>query len=125
MEELIKYLESIGAEINKGNSDMTGEIPLVMREFYEKIRNVELPFGRIYDVELAIKKSEQQPFNPDWFVFGQDNYYNFWLCSKNQSEDGCYFTYWDHESGMEIEEPAWEDLLSFIKEVEDDINGEW
>ena len=125
MEEIIQYLESIGAGINKGNSELSEEIPFIMREFYEKIKNAELPYGRIFDIEEAIKKSERKPFDPDWFIFGQDNYYNFWLCSKKKNENGRYFTYWDHSSGLEIEEPIWEDLLSFLKEIEEETSGRW
>ncbi|MBD5088291.1 MAG: hypothetical protein HDT30_05690 [Clostridiales bacterium] len=56
MEEIIEYLESIEAGINKGNSELSEEIPFIMRELYEKIKNAELPYGRIFDIEEAIKK---------------------------------------------------------------------
>lgn len=125
MDALMKYLESIGSQINTGKSELSEGIPFKMREFYEKIKNVELPFGYIFDVETAIKISKGEPFAPNWFVFGKDNYFNFWLCSKKEKENGYYFTYWDHGSGLEIEEPIWEDLLSFLKGIEDETGDEW
>lgn len=92
-----------------------------MRGFYNTFQSADLPYGRIYDLDTALRQSEKSPFSPDWFVFGQDNYFSFWLCTKGKADEGLYFTYWDHESGLEIEEPAWEDLLTFLKEVEEDI----
>lgn len=126
MKELIDYLNSISAEVTKESSELqTKDIPEVMQEFYKKIKKVDLFFGRIFDSELAIKNSSKEPFYPNWFVFGQDNYFNFWLCARNKSNDGCYFTYWDHESGLEIEEPTWDDLLSFLKEIEEENSDRW
>lgn len=58
MDALMKYLESIGSQINTGKSELSEGIPFKMREFYEKIKNVELPFGYIFDVETAIKISK-------------------------------------------------------------------
>ncbi len=58
-------------------------------------------------------------FSPDWFVFGEDHYFCLWLCYKGEDCDGHCFTCWDHESGLEIDEPVWRDLLSFLKEMEE------
>ena len=126
MEELINYFKNIEAEfILETDILQEKEIPQVMQNFYEKIKSVDLPFGRIYNLELALRNSKKNPFYPNWFVFGQDNYFNFWLCSKKENKNGCYYTYWDHESGLDIEEPVWEDLLSFLKEMEEDSKDEW
>ena len=84
------------------------------------VGSVDLPYGRIYDLDLAITNSNRAPFSPDWFVFGQDNYFSFWLCYKRNNNCGHYFTYWDHESGLEIEAPIWDDLLSFLKEMDEE-----
>ena len=46
-----------------------------MREFYETFGSVELPCGRIYDLEQAVKNAERIPLSPDWFVFGEDHYF--------------------------------------------------
>lgn len=29
------------------------------------------------------------------------------------------FTYWDHEAGIEIDEPVWIDIFSFLKRMEE------
>lgn len=125
MKELMNYFDEIDANVNKEKTSLEGkDIPEVMHKFYETIGSIDLPYGRIYDVDLAIRKSQRAPFAPDWFVFGQDNYSSFWLCYKGDNDYGCYFIYWDHESGLEIEEPIWEDLLLFLKEVEEN-SDEW
>lgn len=126
MHDLLKYFEHIGADFIEQKRELTEkEVPKVMQKFYENIKEVDLPFGRIYDIDLALNNSKKSPFFPNWFVFGQDNYSSFWLCTKSDNNDGCYYTYWDHEAGLEIEEPVWDDLLSFLKEMEEDSNDEW
>lgn len=123
MDKLTSYFESLNAEFVKEPSLVEDEdVPEVIRDFYKTFQYAELPYGRIYDLECAINTSKKAPFYPDWFVFGQDNFFCFWLCWKGESEDGCYFTYWDHESGIPIEEPAWEDMQSFLEEIEEESN---
>ncbi len=124
MDKLTSYFEELNAEFIKEVSSVKNtEVPEAMRDFYESFKSAIMPYGIIYDLELALNNSKRAPFFPDWFVFGQDNYSCFWLCWKGESDDGCYFTYWDHESGRGIEEPVWEDLLSFLKEVEEDAEN--
>ncbi len=121
MNELMKYFNDISAEVNKEIASLQGkEFPKVLHKLYETIGSAELPYGRIYKLDLAIKTSKKSPFFPNWFVFGQDNYFSFWVCLKAESEDGYYFTTWDHELGLEIDEPVWEDLLSFLKDIEEE-----
>lgn len=126
MDKLINYFKEINAEfIEKSSSVENKDVPEAMKFFYEKFKSVTLPYGIIYDLETALKESAIPPFLPNWFVFGQDNYFSFWLCYKGDNlYDDCYFTYWDHDSGCEIEEPIWKDLLSFLKEVEEDANDD-
>ena len=126
MNEIINYFNTVNAEFIEETNLLQGEeVPKALHNFYQAIRSVDLPYGRIYDLDLALRTSKKAPFFPNWFVFGQDNYFCFWLCFKGTDSNGYYFTYWDHESGLEIEEPVWEDLLSFLKAVEEDINDEW
>lgn len=127
MNELMKYFNDINAQFNINDHEWEEEkeIPKVMHDFYKTFNSVDLPYGRIYGLELALKNSKKTPFFPDWFVFGQDNYSCFWLCFKGKDNNDLYFTYWDHESGLDIEEPVWGDLLTFLKEVEEDSNDEW
>lgn len=92
------------------------KIPVVMHDFYKTISKAELPFGRIFSLETALKESEACP---NWFLFGQDNYFSFWLCSYSPDAEGLSFTSWDHESHTEIE-AADADILSFLQyELED------
>ena len=99
MKEIVRYLKEIEAEIMERDSEVdVAEVPEILQDFYRKIESVDLPFGRIYELEFALNNSKRMPFYPEWFVFGQDNYSSFWLCYRGKSEDGCYFTYWDHES---------------------------
>lgn len=122
MDQLIKYFEEINAQYAMNDQTVVkeNEIPEAMRAFYKSFQRVELPYGRIYDLDTALRQSRKAPFSPDWFVFGQDNYFCFWLCLKGKADDGLSFTYWDHESGLDIEEPVWEDLLSFLTEMEEE-----
>ena len=121
MEELRKYFDEINAETGEPTGSLQGkEIPDALREFYETFGSVELPYGRIYDLEQAVKNAERIPFFPDWFVFGEDHYFCLWICYKGDDCDGRCFTCWDHESGLEIDEPVWRDLLSFLKEMEEE-----
>ncbi|WP_394522810.1 hypothetical protein [Lacrimispora sp. JR3] len=91
-----------------------------MHGLYETVLEVELPFGRIFAVDIALEQSKNKPFSPDWFVFGRDNYFSFWLCSYFPDKEGLSFTYWDHESGNEIDGAVWPDLESFLQDLEDE-----
>ena len=101
-------------------TDNLDKVPKVLHSLYESISKAKLPFGEIFTIDEAIKKSRNKPFNPDWFVFGKDNYFSFWLCSFNKDEEGLSFTYWDHESGEDIDGAICEDIVSFLKEVQEE-----
>ena len=62
-------------------------IPIALKDFYKDISEAELPFGRIFKPSIAWEQSKNNPFSPDWFVFGQDNYFSFWLCSYSPDEE--------------------------------------
>lgn len=99
-------------------------IPIALKDFYKDILEAELPFGRIFKPSIAWEQSKNNPFSPDWFVFGQDNYFSFWLCSYSPDEEGLSFTYWDHESGNEIDGAVWPDLQSFLQDLEEEYINE-
>lgn len=81
MNELIKYLKHIEADFEYETETLEDKtIPIGMREFYATIKKADLPYGRIFSKEEAKIKSQKIPFEPMWFVFGQDNYSSFWLC---------------------------------------------
>lgn len=104
------------------NNKQLDKVPEIMHDFYKIVLEAELPFGKLFSLEKALKESERAPFNPDWFVFGKDNYFSFWLCSYNKDSNGLSFTSWDHESGSEIGEAADEDIISFLKYEEEEYD---
>ena len=78
---------------------------------------------------MAVKHSEAEPFKSEgWFCFGFDGYFSFWLCKLEPDKEKLSFTYWDHESGCEIDEPIYENLTEFLKEMQEEYeenNDEW
>ncbi len=93
------------------------KVPAALHDFYKTVSEAELPFGRIFSLETALKESTSFP--ADWFFFGQDNYFSFWLCSYHPDTEGLSFTSWDHEAHTEIEAVD-KDILSFLQyELED------
>jgi len=128
---IIKYLNDFKksydnvtiVESNPENSNLEG-IPTPLKDLYKDVLEVELPFGRIFMPSIALEQSKKKPFLPEWFVFGRDNYFSFWLCSYLPDKDGLSFTYWDHESGNEIEGAVWSDLESFLQELEEEYKSQ-
>lgn len=90
-----------------------------MHDFYKVISKAELPFGIIFPLDMALEASEKEPFTHNWFVFGQYNYFSFWLCSYSPDSEGFSFTAWDHESGSEIGEVSDKYSISFLKYEEE------
>lgn len=114
-----KYEDVKIVECNSKKQNLKG-IPNILHDLYETVLEVELPFGRIFTVDIALEQSKNKPFSPNWFVFGRDNYFSFWLCSYSPDKEGLSFTYWDHESGNEIDGAVWPDLESFLQDLEDE-----
>ncbi|NRT91291.1 hypothetical protein [Clostridium beijerinckii] len=127
MEENIKsYFETLAKKyenevslttpnIENGNLQ---QVPDALHQLYKLTSSAKLPFGEIYSIEEVLKQSERSPFKPNWFVFGRDKYFSFWLCSFIEDEEGLSFTYWDHESGNEIDGAVWSDIVSFLEEIQ-------
>ena len=115
-----KYGNEVRLAAPDSNEAILERIPAALGNLYRYTSKVNLPFGEIYPVEKAVRQSEKNPFSPDWCVFGKDKYFSFWLCSYSPNEEGSSFTYWDHESGNEIEEALWSDLVSFLTEMDDE-----
>ena len=99
-----------------GLSNVGSDIPNILRGFYKFSNGGRFPFGCIFDIEQAKEKSKRAPFDPDWFFFGSDNYFTYWICRYSQ-EDGLWITTWDHESGNDIEQAVWENLEEFLAEM--------
>ena len=51
--------------------------PKVLHELYEIAEKVDLPFWFIFDVEEAKRRFQLEPFKPNYFVLGKDNYTSF------------------------------------------------
>lgn len=50
MEELMDYFDSIGAQVNKETCSLEGkDFPEVLRELYDTVGSVDLPYGIIYN----------------------------------------------------------------------------
>ena len=137
MSSLQKYIEELKKKYNdKVNSvpseydeEMLALVPDAIKEFYRTYESIELPFGEIDRIEVAVKHSEAEPFKSEgWFCFGFDGYFSFWLCKLEPDKEKLSFTYWDHESGCEIDEPIYENLTEFLKEMQEEYeenNDEW
>ncbi|HNX57681.1 MAG TPA: hypothetical protein PKK43_01175 [Spirochaetota bacterium] len=126
MEDIKSYVESLinkyGSSVYMCNPNVdngeAGIIPGALKELYGFMSKASLPFGEIFSVEEALRQSERNPFKPDWFVFGKDRYFSFWLCLYNPDDEGLSFTSWDHDSGNEIDGAVWTDVISFLKDME-------
>ncbi|WP_346915399.1 hypothetical protein [Clostridium sp.] len=93
-------------------------VPKVLREFYTEYSEVNLPFGYIYNIENSLKDSEAEPFKSEgWFSFGFDGYFSFWLCLFTPDNDDLSFTYWDHESGEDIDGAIYTDIIEFLEDM--------
>lgn len=57
MDRLIEYFGEINAQyvLNDQTVVKENEIPEAMRIFYETFQHVELPYGRIYDLDTALR----------------------------------------------------------------------
>lgn len=99
-------------------------IPKVLWEFYAYSNGIQLPFGIIYTKNVALEKSQRSPFLSDWFVFGFDGYFTFWLCRFDPDLESLSITTWDHESGNIIEDAIWKNLEEFIVEIHEEWEEE-
>lgn len=97
-------------------NEVNDRVPEIFKSIYTFANGINLPFGSIFSLDDAINKSKRLPFSPDWFVFGYDNYFTYWLCRYSPDGD-LWITTWDHESGNDIEEAVWPDLIEFLVEM--------
>lgn len=104
-------------------------VPKILREFYTKYSEVYLPFGYISNIENSLKDSEAEPFKSEgWFSFGFDGYFSFWLCLFTPDNDNLSFTYWDHESGADIDGAVYTDIIEFLEDMQSEYEenkDEW
>jgi hypothetical protein len=125
-EEIEKYFKELIEKYGDDNirittSDFDGEqlkqIPKVLNSLYELVSKARLPFGEVFTIESALKHSKESPFEPEWFAFGHDYYFSFWLCKYEPDDKGLSFTSWDHECS-EIGKAVFGDIVSFLKDAE-------
>lgn len=95
------------------------QMPKALTSLYKLASEVELPFGEIFTLETALEESEENPFKPDWFAFGHDNYFSYWLCRFEPDDKGLSFTSWDHEC-PNIGKAVFADIVSFFKDAEEE-----
>ncbi len=104
-------------------------VPKVLREFYTEYSEVYFPFGSISNIENSLKDSEAEPFKSEgWFSFGFDGYFSFWLCLFTPDNDDLSFTYWDHESGADIDGAIYADIIEFLEDMQSEYEeneDEW
>lgn len=127
--EYIKKIESYylnGIVYTKSiyTSDNFSSIPIQLEEFYKNYGEMQFPFGRIYSIEKAIEMSKRAPFEyGEWFCFGQDNFFSFWLCKKGMKKNEMVFSIWDHECGDDIEEACFGELCEFLEYLSDEYDN--
>ncbi len=143
--QLIKHLESINAEINYNGEELSEEqlnsIPAPLQELYKKIDSIEIDYApfyqlEIYDLETSIDKTtswfklakKNQDLTTNWFIFGEGMSSLVLLCAYKEDEEGLSFAYWDYESDVDIDgaicSSLYELLLEIEEEYEDLINEE-
>lgn len=119
-----KYGDGVVVKRDAENCKNLDEIPAPLKDFYSVYESVEFPFGRIDPVEIAKKRSDtEEPFRSgEWFCFGADRYFSFWLCSYHADGEGLWITPWDHEAGEEME-CVYGDLVEFLQDMEEEYAG--
>lgn len=121
------YKDKVVLEESHYDEKTLNMVPEVMRDFYRAYKEAYLPFGHIYTIEDSIKDSKAEPFKTEkWFSFGFDGYFSFWICSLKPDKKGNSFTYWDHESGLEIDGAVYKDIIDFLEGMKSAFeNSEW
>lgn len=105
-------------------SDVFSSIPIQLEEFYKNYGGMQFPFGRIYSIEKAIEMSKRAPFKyGEWFCFGQDDFFSFWLCKKGMKKNEMVFSIWDHECRDDIEEACFGELCEFLEYLSDEYDN--
>ena len=64
MNRFMKYLNEIGAQyvMNDRTTAKSEKIPEPLRGFYNTFQSADLPYGRIYDLDTALRQSGKSPF---------------------------------------------------------------
>ena len=112
-----EYPDEIDLYPRNCGEDVLPSLPEPLREFYSLYDSADLPFGHIFPPEEALNDPvAKQAFGDEWFQFGCDEYFTFWLCRFEPDGEGLWFDPWDHDSETDPE-PAFADLPSFLRFV--------
>lgn len=91
------------------------KLPEPLKEFYSMYDSADFPFGHIYSPEEALNDPvAKQAFGDEWFEFGCDEYFSFWLCRYEPDGEGLWLTSWDHDSEADPE-AAFADLPTLLR----------
>ena len=115
LEELMDEYPDMECKPRVCGEDILRKIPEPLREFYSAYDSADFPFGHIFPPEEALDDPvAKQAFGDEWFQFGCDEYFTFWLCRFEPDGEGLWFDPWDHDSETDPE-PAFADLPSFLR----------
>lgn len=118
------YYDGVSYSNSKNEKEILNQIPKQLEEFYSQYGDMSFPYGKIYSIEKALEMSNRLPFTEDdWFCFGQDYYYSYWLCKRGVSMDDFAFTVWDHEMESYIEEPSFRSLKEVLDFLADEYDN--
>lgn len=117
---LDNYMKQMNVEKHR-NIICEYNVPEDMKKMIEEYEGAVLPFGEIFDYETMKKKSQEEPFNNKWLVFGKDGSFSFWVCKINCTSGDIAYTTWDHEAEKTVGEPAFDNIVDFLN----DCAKEW
>ena len=114
-EELENEFSDMELSPRKCGDDVLEKLPEPLREFYSVYDSADFPFGHIFPPEEALNDPvAKQAFGDEWFEFGCDEYFSFWLCRYEPDGEGLWMTAWDHDSEADPE-PAFADLPTLLR----------
>jgi hypothetical protein len=117
--DLERVLAQVGGELSRPltlRAAVPGQalpLPDPLLALYSFCDGGDLAFGELSRAEECLQLQGVPPFSPRWIPFGRDRHFSFWLCAREPIR-GLWFTAWDHEAGVHIEEPEWEGLGEFL-----------
>ncbi|BAL83038.1 hypothetical protein SELR_13300 [Selenomonas ruminantium subsp. lactilytica TAM6421] len=117
-----QYMDELKIEKKDHNIIFEYPIPDELKRFLKKYEDTELPFGEIFDYGTIKKMSQRPPFNNEWFVFGKDKYFSYWVCKVDATKEEKVYTTWDHEMDECVGEAVCSDLLEFLTSCELDYD---
>lgn len=129
MNEIFEYIKKIENEYGitlkyhkvKRTEEELKNVPILLRDLYRNVDGIIFPFGTVYTLEEALRKSENL-MSGIFFSLGQD-YTNDhrWLCSYKPNEIGasfnlCTFSEPDNVTGL------YREVIEFFEEMRRDYD---